>query len=135
METGQIIKYSIGFMVWILGGWLIVVYDSVVLQLYFIFSVFGMVVYGLCTSKARNPDELSAYSVFNPNCQSLLGDLKAEQLDSEIRHDPVNDPSNRNHLNFKSRSENQMDEHERLLEKTRQIAISNQMKSRRKSNR
>ena len=34
----------------------------------------------------RNKDEPSAYSVFNPNCESIDGTLTAEQFENEIRH-------------------------------------------------
>lgn len=34
----------------------------------------------------RKPGELSAYSVFNPNCESIDGTLKAEQFESELRY-------------------------------------------------
>lgn len=33
----------------------------------------------------KQPDEVSAYSVFNDNCQSIDGTLKAEQFEREIR--------------------------------------------------
>ena len=34
----------------------------------------------------RRPGELSGYSLFNENVQSLPGQLRAEQLDQQIRH-------------------------------------------------
>lgn len=34
----------------------------------------------------RKRDEVSAYSVFNKNCESINGTLKAEQFEREIRY-------------------------------------------------
>lgn len=34
----------------------------------------------------KRPNEISAYSVFNPNCESIDGTLDAKQLESEIRY-------------------------------------------------
>lgn len=39
--------------------------------------------------RARRADELSAYSVFNPGGMPLLGALRAEQFDAEVRHRPT----------------------------------------------
>lgn len=35
---------------------------------------------------ARKPWEPSAYSVFNPGCESIDGTLKPEQFEKEIRY-------------------------------------------------
>lgn len=43
-----------------------------------------IIYYGTSSGKARKKTELSAYSVFNPNCVRLEGTLTAEQLESEI---------------------------------------------------
>ena len=32
---------------------------------------------------------MSAYSVFNPNCESIDGTLTAQQFEREIRHGPA----------------------------------------------
>ena len=37
----------------------------------------------------RQEGQLSAYSVFNPNCQNIQGTLTAEQFESEIRHKKI----------------------------------------------
>ena len=42
--------------------------------------------YIMSFSRKRNPENLSAYSVFNPNCQTIQGTLTGEQFDKEIRH-------------------------------------------------
>ncbi|XP_031717537.1 SAYSvFN domain-containing protein 1-like [Anarrhichthys ocellatus] len=51
---------------------------------FFVISLFYWLYQGLRSPAAREPGELSAYSVFNPDCQPLLGALTAEQLDSEM---------------------------------------------------
>ena len=45
-----------------------------------------VVIYKNTRSSPKKKDELSAYSVFNPNCQRLDGTLTAEQFESEIRY-------------------------------------------------
>ncbi|XP_022902592.1 SAYSvFN domain-containing protein 1 [Onthophagus taurus] len=37
-------------------------------------------------TKPKRPGEISAYSVFNRNCKSIDGTLKAEQFEREIRY-------------------------------------------------
>jgi hypothetical protein len=41
-------------------------------------------VYFSTRTRARRPGELSAYSVFNPNCERINGTLTAEQFEREI---------------------------------------------------
>jgi hypothetical protein len=47
------------------------------------------VIYMTLGNSPRRPGQLSAYSVFNPNCAPLLGQLRAEQFDQEVRHRPT----------------------------------------------
>ncbi|XP_051952236.1 SAYSvFN domain-containing protein 1-like [Xyrauchen texanus] len=51
---------------------------------FFLISLFYWLYEGLRSPKARQPDEMSAYSVFNPDCQPILGTLTAEQLEGEM---------------------------------------------------
>lgn len=51
-----------------------------------LFSIATIFVFMLSNLGVRKEGELSAYSVFNANFQSLLGTTTAEQLDREIRH-------------------------------------------------
>lgn len=37
----------------------------------------------------KDPNEISAYSVFNKDCHSIDGTLKGEQFDKEIRYGPT----------------------------------------------
>lgn len=56
---------------------------------FFIISLFYWLYEGLRSPAAREPGELSAYSVFNPDCQPLLGALTAEQLEGEMGYRPL----------------------------------------------
>ncbi|XP_026779655.3 SAYSvFN domain-containing protein 1 [Pangasianodon hypophthalmus] len=57
---------------------------------FFLLSLFYWLYEGLRSPGARRPGELSAYSVFNPNCQPILGTLTAEQLEGEMGYRPLN---------------------------------------------
>lgn len=52
---------------------------------YFVISVIVFLVSSL-RARRRKPNELSAYSVFNPNFEVLDGTFTAEQFDSQIRN-------------------------------------------------
>lgn len=56
---------------------------------FFLISLFYWLYEGLRSPTERRPGELSAYSVFNPDCQPLLGTLTAEQLEGEMGYRPV----------------------------------------------
>lgn len=56
---------------------------------FFVISLFYWLYEGLRSPEARQPGELSAYSVFNPDCQPLLGSLTAEQLEGEMGYRPL----------------------------------------------
>ncbi|CAL8314806.1 unnamed protein product [Lota lota] len=51
---------------------------------FFVISLFYWMYEGLRSPAARQPGELSAYSVFNPDCQPLLGSITVEQLEGEM---------------------------------------------------
>lgn len=55
---------------------------------YIILSAFAFIVLSLRGSR-RRIGELSAYSVFNENCESIDGTLTAEQFEREIRFGPA----------------------------------------------
>lgn len=50
-------------------------------SLFFIFTLFVLI---LGTLGNRKINEISAYSVFNPHCERLLGTLTAEQFEGEL---------------------------------------------------
>ncbi|KAF6732238.1 SAYSvFN domain-containing protein 1 [Oryzias melastigma] len=56
---------------------------------FFVISLFYWIYEGLRSPAQRQPGELSAYSVFNPDCQPLLGSLTAEQLEGEMGYRPL----------------------------------------------
>ncbi|CAI4225089.1 unnamed protein product [Auanema sp. JU1783] len=60
-------------------------------QLYFFWMEFGAVFFvfsllcAICLSLGkRNDNEISAYSVFNPNCERLLGQMTAEHFERDL---------------------------------------------------
>ena len=69
---------------WIAGAYFSVHFNPFALQLYFILSTFALIF----TNLGERRSGLSAYSVFNKDCQYIEGDLRAEQLDNEFRHRP-----------------------------------------------
>ncbi|KAL0163986.1 hypothetical protein M9458_039739 [Cirrhinus mrigala] len=56
---------------------------------FFVISLFYWLYEGLRSPRARQPGEMSAYSVFNPDCQPILGTLTAEQLEGEMGYRPI----------------------------------------------
>uniref|UniRef100_A0A1A8QVD8 SAYSVFN motif domain containing 1 n=1 Tax=Nothobranchius rachovii TaxID=451742 RepID=A0A1A8QVD8_9TELE len=56
---------------------------------FFVISLFYWLYEGLRSPAPRQPGEMSAYSVFNPDCQPLLGSLTAEQLEGEMGYRPL----------------------------------------------
>lgn len=59
--------------------------DAVAAQLYVTITLFVLLVSNL----GKRLDGPSAYSVFNEGCQALLGTMRAEQFDNEIRRRPI----------------------------------------------
>lgn len=51
--------------------------------IFFIFSCF-YVIWTNTRTRLRKPNEVSAYSVFNPNCEPIEGTLDAKKLESEM---------------------------------------------------
>ncbi|KAJ8367336.1 hypothetical protein AAFF_G00320850 [Aldrovandia affinis] len=51
---------------------------------FFLISLFYWLYEGLRSPAERRPGELSAYSVFNPDCQPILGTITAQQLEGEM---------------------------------------------------
>lgn len=68
--------------------WLILVKIFILLEfgaVFFIFSAFAFIWYNM-RSEPKKKGEISAYSVFNPNCETIDGTLSAEQFEREILH-------------------------------------------------
>ena len=81
-----IIDYAIfvvKLMMWVIGQLVFNVLGFGIV--YFTTSLFALIWLNLGTKK-RQQGELSAYSVFNENCQNIEGTLTGEQFDAEIRH-------------------------------------------------
>lgn len=73
--------------------WLFVLILLIYIELagpYLLLTALSLVVYyGTSTGRHRKKTDLSAYSVFNPNCVRLEGTLTAEQFEREILHKPL----------------------------------------------
>lgn len=54
-----------------------------------VFFLFSCIFLMLSNLGKRKKGEMSAYSVFNPNCESIDGTLTAQQFEREIRHNPA----------------------------------------------
>merc|ERR1719153_897625 len=54
-----------------------------------VFFLFTGIFLMLTNMGKRKAGEMSAYSVFNPNCESIDGTLTAQQFEREIRHGPA----------------------------------------------
>ncbi|XP_063605735.1 SAYSvFN domain-containing protein 1-like [Penaeus indicus] len=68
--------------------WLILFKIFILLEfgaVFFIFSAFAFIWYNM-RSEPKKKGEISAYSVFNPNCETIDGTLSAEQFEREILH-------------------------------------------------
>ncbi|XP_076306320.1 SAYSVFN motif domain containing 1 [Tachypleus tridentatus] len=67
--------------------WLLLWLLFIVLEfgaVFFVFSIFYFM-YKNFRKTSRKPGELSAYSVFNPNCEAIQGTLEAEQFERELK--------------------------------------------------
>ncbi|XP_072031379.1 uncharacterized protein [Amphiura filiformis] len=54
---------------------------------YIVFTLFYVMYANMRSGReTKRPGELSAYSVFNPNCERIDGTLTAEQFEKELRH-------------------------------------------------
>lgn len=82
----DIVYYTLCFMLWAtLWAIFIKIQFGTV---YFIVSIIVGIYFNTRT-RPKFKDEVSAYSVFNKNCKSIDGTLKAEQFEREIRYGPV----------------------------------------------
>lgn len=75
------LKFSLWLLVW--NFFIELRFGSVFFVVSFLFFI-----YFTTQSKPRTDGSPSAYSVFNPNCESIDGTLKAEQFESELRYGP-----------------------------------------------
>ncbi|CAB3386765.1 Hypothetical predicted protein [Cloeon dipterum] len=71
--------------------WLTLLLASYQLELALAYCLISAIffVYMCTRTRPRKPNEPSAYSVFNPNCQAIDGSLTAEQFEREIRGGPA----------------------------------------------
>ena len=86
-------QYSHIYMVIAFGIWCSIVYALAQYELagpFVLLTVFMCLVYfGTSSGRQRKKTELSAYSVFNPNCVRLKGTFTAEQFENELLRRPL----------------------------------------------
>ncbi|VDM99585.1 unnamed protein product [Thelazia callipaeda] len=94
---------SVPFELWSLvyGRWphicmVSAIFSWFVAQIFFIYIEFGLVffIFSLfvilfINMEKRKPGDLSAYSVFNPRCERLLGTMTAEHFERDLLKKPV----------------------------------------------
>lgn len=71
--------------------WLILFSFAVYLEfgaVYFVISSL-YIIWANTRTGPKHRGEVSAYSVFNPNCEAIDGTLNAEQFEKEIRYGPL----------------------------------------------
>ncbi|XP_067681114.1 SAYSvFN domain-containing protein 1-like [Haliotis asinina] len=78
-STETILKIILWFLLW--GVFVELGFGAV----YFIVSI-SIILYRNTRTGPRRDGRLSAYSVFNPNCERLDGTFTAEQFEKELRH-------------------------------------------------
>ena len=82
--------YVLGALLWLLLTYYLIKWEQAAGQLFIVVSIFILIY--LNTNVRKEGEEfqgLSAYSVFNPNCEALPGTLSGQQLDAELRHDAM----------------------------------------------
>lgn len=82
----QIFTYFVYFSFWS-TCWLIAVELKFGIVFLMFSALFG--IYFNTRTEPKRKKEISAYSVFNKNCESIDGTLKAEQFEREIRYGPM----------------------------------------------
>lgn len=75
--------YLLYFLLW--GTLYIIAVEYEFGAVYFILSAFVFIWFNT-RSRPKKKGELSAYSVFNPNCEAIEGTLDASQFEREIRY-------------------------------------------------
>ncbi|XP_076750788.1 SAYSVFN motif domain containing 1 [Xylocopa sonorina] len=78
----RIIPYLLYFLLWVTLYVIAIEYEFG--AVYFVLSTLIFIWFNT-RSKPKKPGELSAYSVFNPDCKAIDGTLDASQFEREIR--------------------------------------------------
>lgn len=79
----RIVTYLLYFLLWATLYIIAIEYEFG--AIYFIVSTLIFICLNT-RSRPKKPGELSAYSVFNPNCKVIEGTLDASQFEREIRY-------------------------------------------------
>ncbi|KAL8600041.1 hypothetical protein ACOMHN_039274 [Nucella lapillus] len=75
-----VLKIALWFTVWLI--FIELQFGAV----FFVVSALVFVYFNTRTGRRRQKSTLSAYSVFNPNCERLQGTITAEQFEAELLH-------------------------------------------------
>uniref|UniRef100_A0A914R8Z2 SAYSvFN domain-containing protein n=1 Tax=Parascaris equorum TaxID=6256 RepID=A0A914R8Z2_PAREQ len=67
-----------------LSIWFILQLAFAYMEFGFVFFIFSLLMAVILNLGQREPDEPSPYSVFNPNCERLLGTLTAEHFERDL---------------------------------------------------
>ncbi|XP_973509.2 SAYSvFN domain-containing protein 1 [Tribolium castaneum] len=78
------------YLLWF-GLWVVLYVIFIEFQFGTVFLIVSAIVFMYVNTRTgpRKVGEVSAYSVFNKNCESIDGTLKAEQFEREIRYGPA----------------------------------------------
>lgn len=80
-STTIVIKYLLIFIIWATGFYIFILWEFGMVY----FGISALVMMYLNTRTGRKlKGEISAYSVFNKNCQSIHGTVKAEDLERQM---------------------------------------------------
>ncbi|XP_003696768.1 uncharacterized protein LOC100866900 [Apis florea] len=79
----RIVTYLLYFLLWAILYIIAIEYEFG--AIYFIVSTLIFICLNT-RSRPKKPGEISAYSVFNPNCKAIEGTLDASQFEREIRY-------------------------------------------------
>ncbi|XP_044264086.1 SAYSvFN domain-containing protein 1 [Tribolium madens] len=78
------------YLLWF-GLWIVLYVIFIEFQFGTVFFIVSAIVFMYVNTRTgpKKVGEVSAYSVFNKNCESINGTLKAEQFEREIRYGPA----------------------------------------------
>lgn len=85
-SSSDFLKYALSVVVTLF--WITLYVIAIRLQFGTVYLMFSTLIgiYFNTRTAPKKKNEISAYSVFNRNCKSINGTLKAEQFDREIRY-------------------------------------------------
>lgn len=82
----DLLYYTLCFILWLITFFIFIKWEFGTV---FLISSAIIFMYVNTRTGPKKRNEISAYSVFNQNCKSIDGTLKAEQFEREIRYGPA----------------------------------------------